>query len=286
MWENIPHDPTSVKRRPVQTNVKTRPGLVRAAALRLLRPLVRLLLREGVAYGSFVAELKPVFVEAARAELASRGMAVTDSAVTLLSGVHRRDVRLLARRDGSETPAPPSLAAQVAGRWLSEPPWLDEHGQPRVLPRSGAGSFYELVQGISSDIRPRAMLDEMLRLGVVRDDGAAGIAMHAANFSPRAGFEEMTALMADNVHDHLAAAGANLAGGADHLEQAMFSDGLSAESVKELDRAAAAAWQQVVRQVLPLARQRFEADAGLPAAERCHRMRFGAYFYSEREDSQ
>jgi hypothetical protein len=292
MWENIPHGLATVKASSLQTNVKTRSSLVRGAALRLLRPLVRLLLREGVGYGSFVAELKPVFVEAARAELTARGMAATDSALMLLSGVHRRDVRLLTRSPASgapPAPSPPSLAAEVAGRWISEPPWLDADGRPRVLPRSGEASFDALVESTSSDIRPRAMLDEMLRLGVAQEiviDGEAGIALDAAGFAPRAGFEPMTALLADNVHDHLAAAAANLAGEADFLEQAVFSDGLSVESVRKLDRATADAWQQAVRRVLPLARECFEADAALPPEERMRRVRFGAYFYSDREETQ
>lgn len=267
--------------------MKTRSRLVLAAALRLLRPLVRLLLREGVAYPAFAAALKPVFLQAARDELAARGMATTDSAVTLLSGVHRRDVRRLGRgpQPADADPAPLSLAAEVAGRWMGEAPWLDADGRPRVLPRSGPGSFDDLVAGISQDVRPRAVLDELLRLGVVQA-GDDGVALNAAGFAPREGFEEMAALFSANLHDHLAAAAANLHGGINFLEQALFVDQIGAASALQLERAAAQAWQQAVRQLMPLARERFEADAALPAAERGHRARFGVYFYSDREDPQ
>lgn len=264
----------------------TRPGIVLAAALRLLRPLVRLLLREGVAYPAFAAALKPVFLEAARAELEAQGMATTDSALTLLSGVHRRDLRRLGRGEGAPAAAlaePLSLAAEVAGRWIAERPWLDDAQQPRVLPRSGEGSFDALVQGLSSDVRPRAVLDEMLRLGVVRET-PDGIALDAAGLAPRAGFDAMAALMAANVHDHLAAAAANLAGRSNFLEQALFVDELDAESVQQLERAAAQAWQQALRQLMPLARERFDAAAGLAPPQRAHRARFGVYFFSDRED--
>ncbi|GAB4036726.1 MAG: DUF6502 family protein [Rubrivivax sp.] len=265
--------------------MSNRPGIVLAAALRLLRPLVRLLLREGVAYPAFAAALKPVFLEAARAELAARGMAATDSALTLLSGVHRRDVRRLARGAPEPGPlaAPLSLAAEVAGRWLGEATWLDADGRPRVLPRSGAGSFDALVESLSSDVRPRAMLDEMLRLGVVRET-PEGIALDAAGLAPRAGFDEMAALMAANLQDHLAAAAANLVGESNFLEQALFVDQLGADSARQLERAASAAWQQALRQLMPLARARFEADAALDPAQRVHRARFGVYFFSDRED--
>lgn len=267
--------------------MNTRPRIVLAAALRLLRPLVRLLLREGVAYPAFAAALKPVFLEAARAELDARAMAVTDSALTLLSGVHRRDVRRLGRGDArpESLSAPLSLAAEVAGRWLGEPPWIDRVGRPRVLARSGAGSFDELVEGISSDVRPRAVLDEMLRLGVVHET-PEGIALDAAGLAPRAGFDEMAALMAANLQDHMAAAAANLGGQANFLEQALFVDQLDADSVRQIERAAAQAWQQALRQLMPLARERFEADAALAPDQRRYRARFGVYFFSDREDRQ
>ena len=80
-----------------------RAGLVLAALLRLMRPLVRLLLRHGVQHRAFAIALKQVFLEAAQDELRSRGMAVTDSAITLLSGVHRRDVRTLLRSDAGRS---------------------------------------------------------------------------------------------------------------------------------------------------------------------------------------
>lgn len=264
--------------------MKTRPRIVLAAALRLLRPLVRLLLREGVAYPALAAALKPVFLQAAREELAARRMAATDSAVTLLSGVHRRDVRRLGRTPlPAESAEPLSLAAEIVGRWMSDPAWLDDGGQPRVLPRSGSASFDELVAGCSSDVRPRAVLDEMLRLGVAHET-EAGVALHAAGFAPREGFEEMMGLLAANLHDHVAAASANLQGGVNFLEQALYVDRISAESALLLERAAVQAWQHAVRSVMPLARERFDGDASLAPAQRTHRARFGVYFFSDPEE--
>lgn len=269
--------------------MKTRSQLVLAAALRLLVPLVRLLLRQGVAYPAFAAALKPVFLQAARDELQARGMATTDSAVTLLSGVHRRDVRRLGRTPGESdtTPAGPlSLAAEVAARWLSAPTWLDDAQRPRVLPRGGAESFDTLVASVSVDVRPRAMLDEMLRLGVVQEQGD-GVALVRDGFAPRQGLAEMASLFSANLHDHLAAAAANLQGEANFLEQAMFVDQLSEASVQALQQAAVVAWQQALRTVLPEAQTRFDHDAAhQPPAGRRQRARFGVYFFSDREESQ
>jgi hypothetical protein len=281
--------------------MSTRAHLVLSSALRVLKPLVRLLLRHGVSYPALAAALKPVFVDAAREELSGRGMAVTDSALTLLSGVHRRDVRRLSSsptsspisglaaddpsvsRSGEPRDAlapaervagPLSLAAEVAGRWLTDPAWTDEGGRPRGLPRSGPASFDALVDSVSRDVRPKAVLDEMLRLGVVRVQDAQ-VELAEDGFVPRAAFREMAALFQSNLHDHLAASVAN-------LEQAVFVDELTAESVHALHVAARAAWQDALREVLRVARERYEHDAAhAQAGLRVHRARFGVYFFNE-----
>jgi hypothetical protein len=259
------------------------------SVLRVMRPLARLLLRHGVTYPAFGAALKRVFLEAAQAELAARGMSQTDSAVTLLSGVHRRDVRNLTRGPAPRRAAalearePLGLVGQVVARWLSEAALLDAAGAPRRLPRSGAEpNFDALVASVSSDVRPRALLDEMLRLGVASED-EAGVALLAAGFAPRQGLAESAALLAANLHDHAAAAVANLQGEADFIEQALYVDQITADSADALHRAAAAAWKQALKGVMRQAQARFDADAATaPPGERTHRARFGVYFFSEK----
>jgi hypothetical protein len=268
--------------------MSSRPQIVLDAALRMLLPLVRLLLRNGVGYPAFVAALKPVFLQAANSELAARRMAATDSALTLLSGVHRRDVRRLTRLqaalpdDGADSSL--SLAAQVVARWMSVPACTDANGEPKPLERSAAfDTFDTLVASVSRDVRPRAMLDELLRLGAV-DEVDGTVVLRSAGFAPRQGFAEMSQLMADNLRDHTAAAAANLQGDANFLEQAMFVDQISAESAERLQRVAVLAWQQAFRSVMHEAQERFDADAtGASASARSHRARFGVYFFSERE---
>ncbi len=266
------------------------PAVVLERLLRVLQPLVRLLVRHGVTYPVFAAALKRVFIGAALAELKARGMATTDSAVTLLSGVHRRDVRELtrgAKAAPGELPAPRSglgLATEVVARWLHDPAWGGgEAGPAPVLPRGGERGFDALVQSLSSDVRPRAVLDELLRLGVVSESDE-GVRLAVGGLVPRRDFDEMAWLFAHNLHDHAAAAAANLDGERDFLEQAVFVDEIGAESVSALQRTAVAAWRQASRSMVAEARSRLDADAAeLPPAARRHRLRFGVYFYSEEE---
>ncbi|WP_326535343.1 DUF6502 family protein [Pseudorhodoferax sp.] len=260
----------------------SRSAIVLASVLRLLRPAVRLLLRHGVAYPSFAVALKQVFLDAARDELAASGQKTTDSALSLLSGVHRRDVRQL--RAAAEPPpshTAMNMASQVVARWLSDLAFVDEDGQPLALPRQGEGpSFDALVAAISKDVRPRAVLDELLRLGLA-EDGAEGVRLLAPGFVPRQGFAEMVALLESNVHDHLAAGCANLDGSHNFLEQAVFVDALTVDSATQLHALAAKVWRQAFRQVLREAQARYDHDQAHAApAERTQRVRFGSYFYA------
>ena len=267
--------------------MSSQPTLALDRALRVLQPLVRLLLRNGVTYTVFAAAVKRVFLQAAQQELAGRGMATTDSAVSLLSGVHRRDVRTLSRGAAAASPAPDGLGlvAQVVGRWMNSAEFVDAHGVSRTLPRgSGPGSFDALVAGVSSDVRPKAVLDELLRLGVVHETDA-GIVLERTGFAPRQGFEEMSWILAQNLKDHAAAAVANLQGDGDFLEQAVFVDEITADSARHLHQASLQAWKSAFKTVMAEAQARFDGDAAQAAPEeRRHRARFGVYFYSEREN--
>lgn len=272
-----------------------RSNLVLSSVLRLFKPAARLLLRHGVNYRSFCIPLKRVFLEAAEQELESRKMPKTDSALTLLSGVHRRDVRELLRDAGPEGAAaarqPRSLASEVVARWMFEPAYRHvagkRKGPARPLARGPqAGSFDSLVASVSQDIRPRAMLDELLRLGVVKETDE-GVELVADGFIPREGFAELSSLFADNLHDHLAAATANLQGDANFLEQAIFVDQITAASAAQLQKAAVLAWKQAFQTVMSQAQERFDADAQqADPQERNQRARFGIYFYNTSMDGK
>ena len=268
----------------------SRSTTVLAAVLRLLRPVARLLLRHGVAYPAFAAALKQVFLDAARDELRRTGQKQTDSAVSLLSGVHRRDVRTLGRDAPTDAPPdeePLSLASQVVARWLGDVDYLDDEGSPRDLPRYGdAPSFDSLVSEVSRDIRPRAVLAELERLGLA-EHADRRVRLLAPGFVPRQGFAEMVALLRDNAHDHLAAATLNLDGQHNYLEQAVFVDELTAESARHLHAVAAKAWRQAFRTVMREAQARFDHDqAHATAEQRLHRARFGSYFYAADQDDE
>ncbi len=271
--------------------MRSRQDLALRAVLRVLRPLVRLLVRQGITYPALAAALKPVFVDAARDELGRQQMAPTASALSLLSGVHRKDLRVLsdatrARSDEGATRL--HLVGQVVARWLAGRGW-QARGRPKVLPRSGgARSFDALVDGVSKDVRPKAVLDEMLRLGVVADT-PEGLALVDAGLAPRQEFDAMCEALAVNLEDHAAAAAANVGsdGVGDHgfLDQAVYVDEITDASVAVLRGEARTAWQAAFARMMAVAQERFDLDArDAPPLARTRRFRFGVFGYDATMD--
>lgn len=260
-------------------------------ALVMARPLVTWLLRSGVGFGAFTTALKPVFLAQAERELAQQR--ASDSAISLLSGLHRKDVRRL-RQSGQESldaidartlaQGKPSAANQVLTRWLT-------NGWPTTLEASATTpSFDALVRSVQSDVHPRAVLDELCRLGLVVQDGTQVHLIKEA-FTPAPEQAQAQELFAANVADHLAAGLQNLRPGPQggtgqeqarrtFLEQSVFADGLSAESVAVLHQLANRLWQETLAQVAQAAVPLCEQDLHTAHPQR---FRLGMFSYSQAE---
>ena len=251
----------------------------------LLRPLVRLLLARGIPYPALAAMLKDVYFEVAVRDVA-RGEAQTTSRISLITGLHRKDVRRM-RDAGAARPAvalETRLASEVFTRWISDARFLDARKRPRRLARlasaGGVHSFESLAASVSSDVRPRALLDELLRLGLVTLDAGDHVALNRHAFVPARGSEEVLHYFGHNVHDHLAAAVHNILGlGPGLLEQGVFGDRLSAESVDAIGALVRDAWARMLREIVPAASELDVRDARSGNADM--RMRFGVYFFAE-----
>jgi hypothetical protein len=164
----------------------------------------------------------------------------------------------------------------VVTRWLSRDDWGDS------IPFSGdAPSFEALARAVSKDFHPRAVLQEMQRLGVAREvDGQVQLLREA--FVPDAKHKESRELLAGSVADHLAAGVHNLSGasGPKFLEQSVFADGLSAESVQELNLMANALWAHVLQEVMAKAVPLCDRDIDHPEPQR---FRLGLFTFSAPE---
>ncbi|HET8745975.1 MAG TPA: DUF6502 family protein [Ramlibacter sp.] len=258
------------------------PDDVAQAVAAVLRPAIHLLLRSGIDYPRLAAELKTLFIEEAAAEIQRAGHATTDSAISLLSGVHRKDVRQW--RESGRPPGaarPVALSARVFARWITDADYGGEQGGPRALPRAGpAPSFEALVRSVTQDVHPFTVLQELIRLRVasveIQDGGE--IVVPGADFVPPAGSREALELLAANLADHASAAVSNVLGAPPTLEQSVFAAGITPASAERLQALARQLWLRMRGEMIEEASRLYEADQDSPQART--RVRFGSYFWS------
>ena len=263
------------------------PSALVAALRHLLQPLVRLLTAQGITYPMLADLLKQAYVDVAVRDFRLEGAVPTDSRVTLLTGVHRKDVKRLRAPGAPQTEVMPEMVAlgsQLAAVWTTRRELRDRNGRPRPLPRlasqGGARSFEGLVASISKDIRARPLLDEWLRLGVVRIDEQDRVVLRSGAFVPSRGFDEKAFYFGHNLHDHIAAAGHNVRGeGPPFLERSVHYEGLDAASVAEIKELAERAGMDAVQSVYRESKEHETRDR--KSATPKQRLTFGIYFYSE-----
>ncbi len=155
----------------MQRMEKNKHQILAAAAARILRPLIRILLRNGVSYGTFADIAKSEFVDVARKESAVEGRKQTTSRLAVVTGLTRKEVhRILeqSRPDDRSSADRYNRAARVVAGWRRDEDFLSPRGNPLVLSVSGPGiTFQELVRRYSGDMPYRAVLDELAAEGTV-----------------------------------------------------------------------------------------------------------------------
>ena len=143
-----------------------------ASILRLMRPLVCILLRNGIAYGTFSELVRKVYVDVAFQDYAPKGKKQTVSRVSALTGLTRKEVKRLLELDTPDDTASQerfNRGVRVISGWVNDRRFLDADGKPADLPIDGKQkSFALLVKDFSGDIPTRAMLSMLVEAGSVR----------------------------------------------------------------------------------------------------------------------
>jgi hypothetical protein len=107
-----------------------------AAIQRMLRPVVRQLLAWGVSYPVFDRVVRGLFVAVAEEDFSLPHKRQTDSRVSLVTGIHRKEIARLRRQPSAERNAAPledAVVTRVIGRWMAGPPFADRAGRARPI---------------------------------------------------------------------------------------------------------------------------------------------------------
>ena len=251
---------------------------INRAIRRLLEPIAKLMIASGVTLPRAVELLKQAMIDAAIAERTEDEVA-TDSHVSLLTGVHRKDVRRLRR--GEAVPSKQSFEAAgalVIARWITDPAFCDEQRKPYPLSRRESAdgqSFATLLRGLGLDIPASTLLDELEERGIVRCESDKLILLKRAYIAEGSIGEGLTA-WEKNLQAHLCAATDNiLAASPPFFEVAGHFNKLSPQSVQALDRMARRLFSDALEELNEEALRLQEHD--LMVSTNKERLSFGAY---------
>jgi len=145
-----------------------------AAYAKLLRPLIRILLRHGITFAEISEIVKRVYVHTAAQEFQVPGKKMSKARIAIVTGLTRKEVQRIASvklEDIGEEKAGFSRIGRVLSGWHTDPDFTGPYGMPLELRYDSENpndvTFVKLVQRFSGDMTPRAMIDELMRVGAV-----------------------------------------------------------------------------------------------------------------------
>jgi hypothetical protein len=217
---------------------------IAAAITNLLRPLVVFLLRNGVPYSTFADIAKRVYVDVATEKFDIPGQKQSKSRVSILTGLSRREVlrvKRLPAQDDLGALDRINLAARVIAGWVRDRRFSDESGQPTDLPFDGGNiCFLQLVKAYSGDAPARAVLDELMRVGVVERTPDGKIRLLERSYIPRAGEIDKIAILGSDTSALVSTIDHNICQpDAPFFQRKVNYDNLPSEALPELKKLAA-----------------------------------------------
>ena len=138
----------------------------------MLKPLVRLLISQGVTHAEFSETAKEVYVETALRHFEENGK-INKSRVAILTGLTRKEVKNVIDRtlEAGKSEKTYSRPERVLSGWFSDPKYTGPYGIPLELPYEShdldTPTVVSLVRQYSGDMAPRQMLNELVESGSV-----------------------------------------------------------------------------------------------------------------------
>lgn len=161
-----------------------------AAYRRLMRPLVRILIRNGVAYGEFAEVAKEVYIDVAASDFKVPHRKMSQARIAILTGLTRKEVaRLVTGKNKKEHDliSNHNRVTRVLTGWHTDAEYTGPYGLPLELQFESSENqpdFSRLVNRYSGDMAPRAMLDELLRIGVVTETESSWFKVLTRTYTP------------------------------------------------------------------------------------------------------
>jgi len=261
---------------------------LRLALRMMLKPLVKLLISQGVSHGDFSEAAKDVYVEVA-IRYFDKSAKVNQSRIAILTGLTRKEVKNVIDRAMRSEPYGKNFSrpSRVLAGWHSDPRYLGPYGVPLEIPyestvSGGTPSFVDLVKTYSGDMAPRPMLKELMRIGAVVESENKALKVLRRDFIPEALSGELVERLGEVTHNFFSTAARNIEkrGPEDGLfERIVFAEnGVTPNTVVLFDEFVKKRGQEFLEELdnWLVAREKLEKDV-----PRSVQTGFGMYHYIE-----
>ena len=147
-------------------------------------------MRSGISFGELAEVLKTVFVEVAGRDFDLPERKTSLSRIAIITGLTRKEVSKQQENLRSGVFSVDSnlnRVIRVLEGWHTDPTFTGPYGMPVDLPFESTDetSFINLVRRHSGDMAPRAMLDELIRVGAVEQTNAGAFKALLRVYIPR-----------------------------------------------------------------------------------------------------
>lgn len=259
----------------------------------VLRPVVRYLIASGITFPTVNRMMKELFIQVAEQEFALPFKRLTDSRVSLVTGLNRKEVSQLRRRKPESTrlqAVERTTVTRVLGRWTAGPPYAAADGFPRRLVYEATDpkrvTFARLVRELGPDVPVRSVLDELIRLGAADLSSDGHVTLLRETYIPATGAEGKLTLLGSDPGELFSTIVHNI-GDPEHpwLQRKVAYDNIGTDALPELREKARELGEEFVRRANALLAS-YDRDRN-PAAPGGTRSRYvlGTYAFEEGTDS-
>lgn len=224
----------------------------------VLRPLVRIAIKQGVMHADLAIELRSTFLEVARELATAGGREPSEMRLRMLTGLSTADVRMAVSQAGESTAAAQSgmdshtLAALVLSSWHAEDKYAVLYGLPIELPLrapDGKPSIESLVRSHDPNAEVELVVARLVEAECIGRVESGRYAVTSRIYMPTTATAEGMRYFAEAAARYVGTLEHNLLGDSPsaegkRLERAVFADhGIPASRVGEFQEFVKQQWQ-------------------------------------------
>ncbi len=257
------------------------------SATKILRPLARILVRNGISCKDFEALVRKAYVDEAFALGEEKQAKTTVSSISAQTGLSRKEVKRLKELDLNEPSANKqkyNRGTRIISGWVNDPLFTDSEGKPKPLNlhNNDTDSFNHLVKLYSGDMTPKAMLDLLQTARCIQiQENSVHLIKQA--YLPGNDSTEVAFILGNDTHELLHTIGHNMSHQGEHKRfQRKVSTSRLAKSNKEAFKQLSAKHAQALLEELDAWLLEHEPDT----TEESQYVSLGIYYYESKNNEE